>query len=159
MIRLALLTEKTRVITFMLGNAGSNRSYRSIGVPEGHHDLSHHGKKEHNLGQIRKINRFQMEALGRFATSLKNSEVENGNLLNTCVIQLGSGIGDGNRHNHEDLPLLLLGTGGGRIKSGRHIRYKRDTPMANLYLELLSLSGSKLKSFGDSNDRGMEIRS
>jgi hypothetical protein len=75
------------------------------------------------------------------------------------VIQLGSGIGDGNRHNHEDLPLLLLGTGGGRIKSGRHIRYKRDTPMANLYLELLSLSGSKLKSFGDSNDRGMEIRS
>jgi hypothetical protein len=122
MIRLALLTEKTRVITFMLGNAGSNRSYRSIGVPEGHHDLSHHGKKEHNLGQIRKINRFQMEAFGRFATSLKNSEVENGNLLNTCVIQLGSGIGDGNRHNHEDLPLLLLGTGGGRIKSGRPSR-------------------------------------
>jgi hypothetical protein len=159
MIRLALLTEKTRVITFMLGNAGSNRSYRSIGVPEGHHDLSHHGKKEHNISQIRKINRFQMEAFGRFAASLKSTAVPGGNLLNSCIVQLGSGLADGDRHSHDDLPIILLGTGGGRIRSGRHLRYRKDTPMANLYLELLGLSGSKLKSFGDSNDKGLEIRS
>ncbi|HMS15338.1 MAG TPA: DUF1552 domain-containing protein [Planctomycetota bacterium] len=158
MVRLVLMTNQTQVITLMLGNAGSNRSYRSIGVPEGHHDLSHHGKKDHNLGQIRKINRFQMEAFGRFAESLASSPGPEGGLLQNTVVLLGSGLADGDRHNHEDLPILLLGNTNDRLRGGRHVRVRRDTPLANVYLELLRQSGSRATSFGDSKGECPEIR-
>lgn len=157
-LRLALQTDRTRVATFMLGNAGSNRSYRWLGVPEGHHDLSHHGRKERNLQQIRKINRFQVEAFARFGESLARTPAETGTLLDECAVLFGSGIADGDRHNHEDLPILLLGGAGGRLAPGGHIVFKRNTPLANVYLELLRMAGSDAESFADSSGRCPEIR-
>ena len=151
MITLAMQTDSSRIISFMFANAGSNRSYKMIGVNEGHHELSHHGKSEHKQTQIAKINRFHME---RFAYLLKRlSSIREGEhtLLENSMIVYGSGISDGDRHNHDDLPILLAGTAGGRIKTGRHIQYKNGTPLCNLYLWMMHQMGAPAKNFGDSN--------
>ncbi len=137
----------------MLGNAGSNRTYREIGVAEGHHRLSHHGGSAEKQRDIRKINRLHVSllatllgALDRARTTASGAERR---LLDDAIVFYGSGLADGNRHNHDDLPALLAG-GGGRIQTGRHLRLKRDTPMANLYLALIRQAGLDVRSFGDS---------
>lgn len=152
LIALALQSDLTRVVTFMLGNAGSNRSYRFLDVPEGHHDLSHHGGKAEKLAGIRAINRFHLERFAGFAGRLAAASEGNGSLLDHALVLYGSGIGDGNRHNHDDLPVLLLGRGGG-IDAGRHVRLGKETPMANLYLALLDRMGVPQAAFADSSGR------
>lgn len=151
MITLAMQTDSTRILSFMFTNAGSNRSYKQIGVNEGHHELSHHGKSEHKQAQIAKINRYHLD---RFAYLLKQlSSVREGErtLLDNSLIVYGSGISDGDRHNHDNLPIILAGSGAGRIKTGRHIRYENGTPLCNLYLWMMQQMGAKADQFGDSN--------
>ncbi len=147
---LAFQTDQTRIATFMLGNAGSNRSYPFLGVVDGHHETSHHGNNPLKLANIKKINRFQLEEFARFLKLLKATPDVQGDLLSNAMIVYGSGIADGNAHNHNDLPILLAGHGTGRLKKGRHVKFKRNTPLANLYLSLLNKMGAKAKSFGDS---------
>ena len=147
---LALATDRTRIATFMLGNAGSNRSYKFLEVPDGHHDLSHHGKKPEKLAAIAKINRFQMEQFARFLQRLQRQQEQGGDLLGQSLVVFGSGIGDGDRHNHDDLPVLLAGDGGGAAKGRGHVRLGKETPMANLYLAVMRAMGVDDERFGDS---------
>jgi hypothetical protein len=151
MVTLAMQTDSTRILSFMFTNAGSNRSYPEISISEGHHELSHHGKSEHKQENIAKINRFQIERFAYLLTRLKQVSEGNGALLDNCMLVYGSGISDGDRHNHDDLPIILAGGGGGRIKTGRHIRYKNGTPLCNLYLWMMRQMGAKADTFGDSN--------
>ena len=153
LITLAFEADLTRVASFMVGNAGSNRSYRFLSVPEGHHYLSHHGKKAHKLVKIRKINRFHAECFAGFLEKLAGTKEGNGDLLHHSMIVYGSAIGDGNRHNHHDLPILLGGGGKGTLGRGKHLVYPKNTPLANLYLSLLDRMGVDAAAFGDSRGR------
>jgi hypothetical protein len=150
---LAFQSDLTRVATFVFANDGSNRSYRAIGVPDGHHDLSHHGGDEAKRGKVREINRFHAAQLAYLLERLKSSREGDGTLLDHCMIAYGSGISDGNAHNHDDLPILLAGQARGTLETGRHLRYPKDTPLTNLYLSMLDRIGVSLGSFGDSTGR------
>jgi hypothetical protein len=147
---LALQSDITRFSTFVFANEGSNRSYKFIGVPEGHHDLSHHGGDKEKHEKISRINQFHVDHLVYLITKLKSVKEGNGTLLDNMMMLYGSGIGDGNRHNHDQLPILLFGKAGGKLTPGRHIKYKNDTPIANLYLAMLQKLGIEQKRFGDS---------
>ncbi len=151
MTTLAFQTDSTRILSFMFTNAGSNRSYPEIGVTEGHHESSHHGKSEHKQENIAKINRFHLEQFAYLLTRMKQIPEGNGTLLDNCMLVYGSGISDGDRHNHDDLPILLAGSAGGRIKTGRHLRYADGTPLCNLYVWMMQQMGAKTDTFGDSN--------
>ena len=150
MMILAFQTDVTRISTFMLANAGSNRSYRPIGVNEGHHSLSHHQNKRDKLDKISKINTFHIEQLSYMLQKMKSISEGAGSLLDNCMIVYGSGISDGNRHNNENLPVILAGHGGGWIRSGRHIQYSGDTPLNNLFVTMLNQAGATVESFNDS---------
>jgi hypothetical protein len=150
---LAYQTDLTRVVTFAFTNEGSNRPYPQIGAPEGHHNLSHHQRDPKKLEKIRNINRFHMEAFARMLTKLKAIREGDGTLLDNCMILYGSGNGDGNRHNHDDLPVLLVGRGGGTVRTGRHVRHPQDTPLTNLYLSMMERMGVQANRFGDSTGK------
>lgn len=147
---LAFQADITRVVTFVLANEGSNKPYPFIQVPEGHHDLSHHGNDPKKKAKIRDINRFHTTQLAYLLSKLKGIKEGDGTLLDHCMIAYGSGNSDGNAHNHDDLPLLLAGRGCGTIKSGRHVRYKNETPLNNLWVSLLDRMSIKVASLGDS---------
>jgi hypothetical protein len=150
LIVLAFRTDMTRVATFMLANEGSNRSYRFIGVPEGHHNLSHHGGDRKKQEKIAKINRFHISHYAYLLEKLHEVKELEGRLLDHCMILYGSCIGDGNRHNHHDLPILVAGKGCGSLETGRHLRYPKNTPLNNLYLAMLERMGAPTASLGDS---------
>jgi hypothetical protein len=151
MMVLALSTDSTRIATFMFTNAGSNRSYPGIGVSEGHHTLSHHGNDPEKQAKIAKINRHHASLLAYFLEQLRGVEQQQGTLLDHSMILYGSGLGDGNRHNHDNLPILLAGSGGGTLRPGRHVRFPQETPLANLYLAMLRRMGAKAEKFADSS--------
>ncbi len=147
---LAFQADLTRVVTFPFANDGSNRSHPVIGVPEGHHELSHHGKDAKKQEKIRKINRFHIEQLAYLTGRLAAVKEGDKSLLDSAMIVYGSGIGDGDRHNHDDLPILMLGGGNGLVKTGRHMQFPKDTPLMNLYLAMFQRLGCPTKTFGDS---------
>ena len=147
---LAFQADLTRVVTFPFANDGSNRAYPTIGVPDGHHDLSHHGKDEKKLDKIKKINRFHIDQLAYVIGRLKAVKEGEKTLLDNILLVYGSGIGDGDRHNHDDLPILLAGHGGGTVKGGRHLKFGKDTPLMNLYLAMFDRLGCPTNRFGDS---------
>ena len=153
LLALSFQTDTTRIATFVLAHDGSNRPYPSLGVPEGHHDLSHHGNDEAKKAKIAKINRFHITQFARFVEKLKATPEGDGSLLNNAMIVYGSGIGDGNAHNHDNLPVLLAGRGGGAFSTGRHVRFPQNTPMTNLYLTMLERMGVHADSLGDSTGR------
>ncbi len=150
MIVLAFQTDSTRIATFMFANAASNRSYREISVSEGHHDLSHHGKNADKQAGIEKINRFHARLVNYLLTRLSSIREGDATLLDHSMIVYGSGISDGDRHNHDDLPIVLLGRGGGTVQPGRHLRYPAETPLTNLYVSLLERLDVPVTQFSDS---------
>lgn len=157
LVALAMQTGRTRVITLMLGNAGSDRSYRFLGVPDGHHSISHHGKDPSKLAAIRKINRFHVEEFARFLSRLQATKEQDGDLLRHAAIVYGCGIGDGDRHNHDDLPMLLAGRAAGALKPRGHVHFATETPAANLYLTILRALGVDHAAFADSTGTLGEI--
>jgi len=157
MMALAFQTDLTRVGTFMWANEGSNRSFREIGIPEGHHDLSHHGGLKEKQDKLKVINKFQVTQLAYLLEKLQSIKEPTGTLLDNSMIVFGGGISDGNRHNHDDLPVLVAGRGGGAIQSGRHIVYPDGTPMANLYLSMLDRVGVRTDNLGDSTGRLQQL--
>ena len=150
---LAFQGDVTRVATFMYANEGSTKSYAFMGVPEGHHDLSHHGGDAQKHAKIQKINTFHIEQFGYFLDKLAAIPEGDGTLLDHSMITYGSGISDGNRHNHDDLPILLAGGGNGSLKGGRHVVFPERTPLNNLYLSMLDRLDVKIPGLGDSNGR------
>lgn len=155
---LAFQTDTTRVASFIAAHDGSNRPYPFIGVTDGHHDLSHHGNDEDKKKKIAKINRFHMEQFAYFLKRLRETREGEGSLMDNCMIVYGSGIADGNAHAHNDLPVLLCGGGGGTLTPGRHVRVSKETPMANLFLEMMDRMGVQQERFGDSTGRLSELK-
>lgn len=158
MLVLAFQTDSTRIASFMFANAGSNRSYRQIDVPDGHHDLSHHRSDPKKLEKISKINRFHVAQFAYLVEKLKSVPEGEGSLLDNCMVCYGSAISDGNRHNNENLPILLAGRGGDTIDSGRHIRYQQETPLCNLFMSMLDRVGASVDFIGDSTGRLSDLQ-
>jgi len=152
MMVLAFQTDSTRVISFMFANEGSQRAHPQVEAPEGHHELSHHGKSADKLAKISRINHFYMQQVAYFLNALDSIREGDATLLDNSLIMYGSGISDGDRHNHDDLPIMLAGSGGGRIKTGRHLEYLRQTPLCNLYVWMMQQAGVEGDSFGDSTN-------
>jgi hypothetical protein len=153
MMALAFQTDQTRVATFMFANEGSNRSYKQINVPEGHHDLSHHQKDPTKHEKLKLINKFHIEQYAYFLNKLKSMPEAGGSVLDNSMLIYGSGISDGDRHNHDDLPILLAGKAAGQIKTGRHLIYPENTPLNNLFLSVLDRMQVQVHSLGDSTGR------
>ena len=149
----AFQTDQTRIATFMLAREGSNRTYREIGVPGGHHGLTHHRNDEEKIRKISKINRYHMELFSYFLKRLDSIQEGDGTLLDHSMVLYGSGLADGNKHTHHDLPVLVAGRAAGGLHPGRHLRYDTETPMANLYLTLLDRMGVHPEAIGDSTGR------
>jgi hypothetical protein len=143
----------------MLANEGSNRSYRNIGVSDGHHNLSHHQGDHAKHMKIREINKFHVQQLAYILNKLKSIPEGDGNMLDNSMICYGGGLADGDRHQHDNLPLLLAGGGGGTLTGGRHVRYAPETPMCNLLVSMLERVGAPVSSFGDSTGalRGLSV--
>ena len=146
---IAYQTDMTRVVTFMMAREGSNRSYRSIGVSDGHHSVTHHQNDPEKIAKTMKIDQLHTKAFAYLVERLKSTPDGDGSLLDHSMILYGSSISDGNAHTHHDLPLVLVGGGAGQIKGGRHIRYAPETPMNNLLLTMLDKSGIPAEKFGD----------
>jgi hypothetical protein len=157
LMALAFQTDTTRISTFMLAHDGSDRSYPATGVHEGHHTLSHHGNDETKKQKIAKINQFHMSQFAYFLEKLKSIPEGDGTVLDNSMILYGSGISDGNRHNHDELPVLLAGHGGGSIKTGRHVQFARGTPLNNLYLSMLDRMGTPAEKLGDSTGKLVDL--
>ena len=158
MMVLAFQSDTTRICTFMLANEGSNRSYRNIGVNDGHHSLSHHQGDRAKQMKIREINRFHMQQFAYVVSRLRAIPEGDGTLLDNSMLVYGGGLADGDRHEHTNLPLVMAGRGGGSILPGRHLRYAPETPMANLLISMVNRMGVPATSFGDSTGalRGLE---
>ena len=153
MMVLAFQSDSTRIATFMYANAGSNRSYPSVGVRGGHHSLSHHRDDPNKVDHLQRIDQFHIQQFARMLERMKQIREGEGTLLDNSLVLYGCAIGDGNRHSHHDLPVLLAGRGGGSVTTGRHVRYGRDTPLCNLFLSVLDRVGAKPPRFGDSTGR------
>jgi hypothetical protein len=147
---LAFRMDMTRVGTFMVARDGSDRTFRWLGISEGHHTLSHHGSDQHKLDAVAKIDHFYFEQFAYFLQKMKSVKEGDRTLLDNSMILYGAGIGDGDRHNHNNLPIVLAGRGRGTITPGRHVKYAKDTPLCNLYLSMLERMGVKQDRFGDS---------
>jgi hypothetical protein len=150
---LAFQTDMTRVITLMLGRAGSNRSYPSIGVSDGHHSITHHQNDPVKVENVAKIDAHLVGTFAYLLEKLKATPDGDGNLLDHSMILYGSSLADANRHTHHDLPIVLAGGGGGQLKGGRHIRYAQETPLNNLILNMLDKAGVRTDKFGDSTGK------
>ena len=156
-LALAFQTDSTRVATFVMKHDGSDEPYPQVGVSEGHHTLSHHQNDQEKKQKIAKINRFHLEQFAYFIGKLKSIREGSGSLLDQSMILYGSGLADGNQHAHDNLPILLAGRGGGSIQSGRHIRFPKETPMANLFLSMLDRMNVPAERFGDSTGRAGQL--
>ena len=147
---LALQADLTRVVTFMLGREASLRAYPEIGVMEPHHPLTHHRGEPDHIEKVIKINVYHSELVAGFLQKLKDTRDGEHNLLYNSMVIYSSGIADGNRHTHENLPCVFAGHAGGSFKQGRHIEYKSGTPMTNLLLTVMDRMGIHPESLGDS---------
>src|SRR5262245_29822104 len=154
---LAFQGDVTRVITFQLARETSNRTYPEIGVPDPHHPLTHHGNDPAKVEKVARINRFHVSLFAEFIAKLRDTREGNGSLLDHSLLLYGSGMGDPNRHDHDNLPILVAGGAAGRMRGGRHIRFARPPPLANLHLTLLDKVGVRLDSFGDSRGKVEEL--
>jgi hypothetical protein len=147
----AFQADLTRVVTFMLGREGSLQTYPEIDVPDSHHPLTHHRGQADLVEKVAKINVFHVELFSYFLGRLAALREADGTLLDRSTIVYGSGLSDGDRHSHEDLPILVAGGGAGRIAGGRHIVYARETALTNLFLTVLGHAGLSVESVGDSS--------
>ncbi|MEK7832452.1 MAG: DUF1552 domain-containing protein [Acidobacteriota bacterium] len=149
----AFQTDLTRVSTLMFAREGSMRVYPEIGINDPHHPLTHHRGIADWIEKVAQINTYHVKLLAEYLERLKATKEGDGNLLDNSMIVYGAGISDGNKHNHEDLPIILAGRGGGAFKPGRHIFFKPGKPMTSLYLTLLDRMGVRPEKIGDSKGR------
>lgn len=150
---LAFQSDLTRVVTFMLGKEQSARPYPQIGVPEAHHPLSHHNDLPELIAQMAKINRYHTQLLAKYLGRLRATSDGDGSLLDHITILYGSGISNSTRHSGDNLPLLLLGGGAGKLKGGRHLQYAGKPTMANLLVTLMDQLGVQVERHGGSTGK------
>jgi hypothetical protein len=150
---LAMQCDMTRIITYMLGNALSQRAFPFLGISEGHHFLSHHAGDLDKIQKCQQINLWEMEQLAYLLNRMKAVQEPNGSLLDNSLVYFSSDVGDGDVHNHDNLPVLLAGRGGGITQPGRHIAFPEHTPLANLYVNILQGFGVPDSTFGWDGDQ------
>ncbi len=153
MLTVAMQADMSRVFTFLVTREGSSRPYREIGIPDGHHPLTHHQNRPERMEKVVKINEYHVKQLAQWVTKLKSIDESDSTLLDNSMIIYGAGLSDGNRHTHHDLPVLMIGSGGGTIKTGRRVTYRKETPISNLYLSMMDRMGVEVEHFGDSTGR------
>jgi hypothetical protein len=149
LIVVAFRCDLTRVVSFMLGNAGSNRVYRNLGIGEGHHQISHHQDDPANHSRLQQIDIWEVQQLADLLSKMKAVQEPDGTLLDNSAVFFSSEIEDGNSHSHRRLPVLLAGKGGGMFRPGRHVRYQGEPPIANLFIAMLQSVGVQVPTFGD----------
>jgi len=137
----------------MMAREGSNRPYRSIGISDGHHNLTHHQNDADKIAKITKINEQHVKLFAYLLERLKATQDGDDNLLNRSLILYGSSISDGNLHTHHDLPIVLAGGGAGQVKGNRHVVCPKDTPLNNLLLSMLEKAGAPVEKLGDSTGK------
>jgi hypothetical protein len=150
---LAYQCDLTRVVSFMLGHEQTNRAYREIGIPDSHHPLTHHGGDAEKIAKVIQINTYHTKTLAYFLDKLRSTPDGEGTLLDHSLIAYGGGLSDGNMHKHEDLPVLLLGGGAGRMKGNRHIQTPSGTPMPNLYMSILEMLNVPVENIAGSTGK------
>jgi hypothetical protein len=153
LLLLAFQTDLTRISTFMLGREVSGRAYPEIGVPDSHHPTSHHQNDPEKLNKLQKINAFHVKQFAYVLERMKNTPDGDGSLLDHSCVLYGSGISDSNIHMHDNLPLVLAGGASGRLTGGRHIVYPKDTPVTNLFINMLDTIGVPADTIGDSTGK------
>ena len=146
---LAFQADLTRVGTLMIAREGSNRPYKEVGVADGHHSVTHHQNDPDKIAKTIKINEVHVKTFAYYVEKMRSTPDGDGSLLDHSLLLYGSSISDGNKHSHDDLPLVLVGGANGNVKGGRHIAYKLDTPMNNMLLTMLDKGGIKSEKFGD----------
>jgi hypothetical protein len=145
---LAFQADISRVFTFMVGHEGSGRSYAHIGIPEPHHPVSHHGDTADGIAKYAKLTTYHVAKLAEFVGKLQETADGDGTLLDRSVIYFGSGMGNGNAHDRNNPPVLLMGGANGRLKGNRHIAVEKKEPTANLLLALADLAGAEVEKIG-----------
>jgi hypothetical protein len=153
LMALAFQTDMTRVITVLLAIEQSPRNYPEIGITEGHHGLTHHQGDKAKIEKVTQINEYHVKQLIYLLEKFKSIRDGDGTLLDNSMIVYGSGLADGNQHQHHNLPLVVAGRGRGMLHPGRHVRYPDETPMANLLLSMLDRMGVPVDRWGDSSGR------
>ena len=151
---IAWQTDMTRVASFMLGRDGSNRSYREIGISDGHHSISHHQGDDERLDKLIKIDELHVSMFAYLLQRLRDTPDGEGTLLDHSLVAFGSSISESNIHTHDDLPIVVAGTANGQLKGNRHLVYGKETPLNNLFLSMFDLAGlPHVDGFGDSTGR------
>lgn len=150
----AFQTDSTRVATFLLAGDGANRAFPDIGIPEGHHYLSHHRNQVDMMDKVARIDLYYMQRFAKFLEKLKRiKDVDGSSVLQNSMIVYGCGNADGNRHTHDNLPIILAGSGGGSLQAGRYAQFS-GKPTSNLFLSMLDRMGARgVERFGDSTGR------
>jgi hypothetical protein len=146
---IAFQADLTRVSTMMLGREGSVRTYPEIGVPDPHHPLTHHRGHPDFIEKVTKINCYHVQLFAGFVERMKATPDGDGSLLDHTAVLYGGALSDGNAHSNSDLPLLVAGHAGG-LKGGRHIASELQTPVSNLFVELMNRVGMETEKFADS---------
>jgi uncharacterized protein DUF1552 len=150
---LAYQSDLTRVVTLMLGREFSGVTYPQIGVPDAHHPITHHQQEVEKIAKVVKINHYHVTQFAYLLDKLRATPDGDGSLLDHVIMMYGTGMGDCNAHDPRSIPLVLAGGGSAGLKGGRHIRYAKETPLANLHLSLLDKFGVRLDRIGDSTSR------
>lgn len=150
---LAFQGDVTRIVTFQLARETSNRTYPEVGVSDPHHPLTHHGNDPEKIAKMAKINQFHVSLFSEFIAKLKAIPDGDGSLLDHSLLLYGSGMGNPNVHDHTNLPILVAGGAAAGMKGGRHIKFSKPTPLANLHLTLLDKAGVHLDAFADSEGK------
>ena len=153
MLTVAMQADLSRVFTFLVTREGTSRSYRELGIPDGHHPLTHHRNEPALMEKVSQINTYHVKQFAGWVEKLKSIKEGNNSLLDNSMIVYGAGLTDGNRHNHEDLPTVMVGKGGNYFKTGRRVVVRRETPMSNLFLSMMDRMGVNAEHFGDSTGR------
>ncbi|MEM7313890.1 MAG: DUF1552 domain-containing protein [Planctomycetota bacterium] len=150
---LAFQGDITRIVTFQLAREASTRTYPEIGVPDPHHPVTHHGNDPVKLEKVAKINRFHVSLFAEFLEKMSKIKEGSGTLLDHSLYMYGSGMGDPDKHDHSNLPIIVAGGAAGKMRGGRHIRFDKPEPLSNLHLTLLNKVGVPLETFADSTGR------
>jgi hypothetical protein len=149
MITIAFQADLTRVVTFLMTREGTSRPYRELDIADGHHPCTHHQNKPELIEKVTRINAYHVKQVAGWVEKMKSVKEGDSTLLDNSMLVYGAGLSDGNRHLHEDLPTLIAGKGGGTIKTGRRVVYRKETPMCNLHLAMMERMGVHMEHFGD----------
>jgi len=150
---LAFQTDSTRIASFAFAHDGSNRNFKNLGISEGHHHMSHHkgGKMADWVRKLRRVDQYHAELFAYYLRRMSEvKDIDGKSMLHNSMTVYASGLSDADRHRHDDLPVILAGHGGGALTAGRHVKYRHDTPMSNLYVSMLNIMGVPTREFGDS---------